>query len=126
MKHLLIAALLGSACACLASSPTAVFAITSNELQAPVCDMAESLASLAMEYRLSGKSYTEAIQEQTAFMNRGKWKSRDYDILSFLRRIGSELIDAAYTAELPKNMTTVDQVIFFQRQWTKEQTKWCR
>jgi hypothetical protein len=107
----------------------ATFSITrpvwANEIKGPLCDMSEVLADNAISYRLSGKSYSEALQSQRLFMKRGGKGGLDYDLERFIERIGLDLVDNAYETELP-NFQNVDQMIYFQRQWAKAQTKWCR
>ncbi len=99
--------------------------VWANELKGPLCDMSEALADNAISDRLSGKSYSQALQSQRIFMKRGGKGKLDYDLDRFIERIGLDLVDNAYETELP-SFQNVDQMIYFQRQWTKAQTKWCR
>jgi len=106
--------------------PVECFANGYNQLQAPVCDMAEALAGNAMHNRLSGKSYTEAMQLQRDFMAKSKLDRRNYEIQRFVEEIGLDLVDRTYEAQIPNDFKSGDQMADFIRQWGKSKTQWCR
>jgi hypothetical protein len=97
-----------------------------NELQAPVCAMAEILAQQAIMYRILNKPYAEALEEQRIFMSRTKWPRRDANIGIFINRVGLELVDKAYGTPLPKISQDENSILYYMRRWAQKETTWCR